>query len=110
MASSPWMAAVRSPCEAKLPAAQARWAQYSRAGGGHAAGIRPQAGVCDATRHNVCKRVAEALAHGGHGSLVVVGDAALLELAVRRHERVGRAVVLVERHPDASGVHELDPP
>src|SRR3954451_10544928 len=105
MASSPWMATVRSPCEAKLPAAQARWAQYSRASGGHAAELRLEAGVCDATRHNVRKRVAEALAHGGHGSLVVVGDAALLEVAVRRHERLGRAVILADRDPDASGVH-----
>ena len=39
---------------------------------------------------------------------VVVADAALLDRAVVVHERVGGAVVAVERHPDAAGVDELD--
>src|SRR4029453_12103846 len=53
-------------------------------------------------------RLADTLSRRRHGSAPVVFDAPVLD-SIAVDDGVGGAVVAVERHPDAAGIHELDP-
>ena len=72
------------------------------------AALRASRGSKRCSRHVDPAGVAVASAQRDRDADVVVADAAVLDRAVVVQERVGGAVVAVERHADAAGVDELD--
>src|SRR3954453_19023238 len=78
-------------------------------GGGNIAASGDETGLLEALRDLRDERRVEALPQGGDRAVAVVLDSTALDLPAVGHDRVRGAVVLVERHPHAARVQQLDP-